>query len=51
MGFEDDPKDEIESYPCDCGGEITEGPDGWFCDNCNWISDSETNDRINDDSY
>ncbi len=28
MGFEDDPKDEVQSYPCDCGGEITENDYG-----------------------
>ena len=40
MAFEDDPKDEIESYPCDCGGEISKDPNQggvWQCNKCDWM--------------
>ncbi len=44
MGFEDDPRDEIQSFPCDCGGEITEEANGWFCDKCGWTDKEEVKD-------
>lgn len=36
MGFEDDPKDDSEEYPCDCGGSISQDPvtGKWECDSC-----------------
>ena len=34
------PEDEKESYPCNCGGDITKNEDGlWECDSCDWNSD------------
>lgn len=45
MGFEDNPRDEIESYPCpdDCGGEVTKSENHiWSCDNCDWSPVSMT---------
>ena len=37
--FEAIPEDREESFPCDCGGNITRDPDittRWSCDNCDW---------------
>lgn len=47
MGFEDDPKDEIESYPCTCNyGDITFNPDTgcWECDSCDFATNGDDND-------
>ncbi|QGH73425.1 MAG: hypothetical protein [Podoviridae sp. cty5g4] len=30
------PEDEIEGYPCDCGGSITMYNRVWYCDNCDF---------------
>ena len=42
MGFEDDPKDEVESYPCnECivGNIIFNKDIGyWECDSCDWCA-------------
>jgi ribosomal protein L37AE/L43A len=40
MGFEDIPEDREESYPCKCGGNITQDKENgeiWQCDNCDWV--------------
>jgi len=36
MAHDDIPEDEEVSYPCDCGGSITENRDtgAWACDTC-----------------
>ena len=35
--FDSDPKDDIESYPCECGGDITKNDkDEWECNKCDW---------------
>ena len=38
MSFGDDPRFEIESYPCSCGGEITKDSKShyWSCSKCNF---------------
>lgn len=40
MSFDDIPEDREESFPCPvsgCGGNVTNGPDGWGCDKCGWV--------------
>ena len=41
MAPEDNPKDLKETYPCDCGGEITkeDGCSVWHCNICGWTSE------------
>lgn len=34
MSFDIIPEDEIEGYPCDCGGSITKYGGYWVCDSC-----------------
>lgn len=37
MSFYDIPEDREESYPCECGGEITKDKNGnWSCNKCNF---------------
>lgn len=37
MSFDEIPENEIEGYPCDCGGSITKyDDDKWCCDSCNF---------------
>ncbi len=38
MSFDVDPRDNIEEYPCDCGGNITKVGDNWVCDKCEFDS-------------
>jgi len=35
MGFDTIPEDREESYPCECGGNITKVDGRWECDRCN----------------
>jgi len=35
--FEDIPEDRCESYPCECGGNITKTNGVWSCDNCGGV--------------
>jgi len=38
MTLDEDPKDEVESYPCVCGGTIVKNEfDVWECDTCGYI--------------
>jgi hypothetical protein len=40
MVFDQDPRDERESYPCSCGGEISQVTDDhtwWACNKCNFL--------------
>ena len=45
MGFEDDPKDEIQSFPCDncSNGNVTFNNDTgcWECDSCNFAANED----------
>jgi ribosomal protein L37AE/L43A len=45
MGFEDDPKDEIQSFPCDfCeSGNVAFNKDTgcWECDNCDFAVNND----------
>lgn len=34
MSFDAIPEDREESYPCECGGEITNDDGVWSCDKC-----------------
>lgn len=36
MGFEDIPEDRVESFPCECGGNITKIGENWYCDKCDF---------------
>ena len=40
MSFDEIPENKKESYPCECGGNITRDPEQgnqWQCDKCNWM--------------
>ena len=40
MAFDDIPEDREESYPCECGGEISQDKDQggkWQCNKCDWM--------------
>lgn len=51
MPFDEDPQDEIESYPCDCSGTITfNAQDGiWECDSCTFTSNGTDNGAVSTD--
>ena len=36
MGPEDNPADFRQSFPCECGGTITEDEGVWSCDKCDF---------------
>ena len=41
MSFEDDPKDERQEFPCECGGTISQDEHGaWRCDECDFSKTS-----------
>jgi ribosomal protein L37AE/L43A len=45
MSFDDIPEDREESYPCQCGGNVTADANNlWTCDKCEWRSDGLTED-------
>lgn len=51
MSFDSIPEDKEESFPCDCGGNLTKDKNtsedimqSWECDNCNfqsWVDTSK----------
>ena len=42
------PEDERESYPCECGGDITKNEDGvWGCNRCDWKPGDNKKDKTN----
>ena len=42
MPFEDNPLESSESYPCECGGEISLNDDDcWECDSCDFFYDPD----------
>jgi hypothetical protein len=34
--FDVDPREEKESFPCECGGNIHKSKNGWECDSCDF---------------
>lgn len=44
MAFDEDPREDVQSFPCDCGGNIAQDDDkSWHCDSCDWNqNDDET---------
>ena len=48
MGFESIPENKKESFPCDCGGNITQLEDNsWACDSCEWEPPTQTKPKFN----
>jgi len=45
MSFDNDPIAENESYPCECGGDITyyEPSNAWQCDECSFEKEEMKN--------
>ena len=45
MPFDEDPQDDIERYPCECGGEITFSKKlgRWECDSCSFSTNGADN--------
>jgi hypothetical protein len=45
--FDDIPEDDIESYPCECGGNITKKDNGDFeCDKCDFTAQKQAKDEV-----
>lgn len=38
MSFDEIPEDQVEGYPCDCGGSVTKCDGKWCCDSCGFES-------------
>ena len=37
MSFDEIPENQVESYPCDCGGNVVKEGIHWECDTCGLI--------------
>ena len=49
--FEEIPENKKNSFPCDCGGSITERDKGlWECDSCNFVAKGVENNAASNKS-